>query len=195
MEFEYYLKCVIIGDSDCGKTSIVERISNNIFNDYKRSTIGVEFKTKIIKNEDKNKLLKLRMWDIGGHFSKIVGKYLEKCDCIVLVYDITDKSTFINLKEWIKYIHHYVKSENYTLVLLGNKCDKENKFVKTSEGILFKNENKIDIFEEVSAKTGQNIEEVFYKISENILDKKETITKNENFIDNKSSIKNCFGFF
>lgn len=153
-------KIIFTGDVSVGKTSIINALLGQKFNDEYEPSIGVDFFTKTIKY--KSKMIKLQIWDSAGQekFRSLIPNYIRGASLIFLVYDITTKNSFLDLPEWIKFIENI---ENTNIVILGNKTDLENKReISNEEGQKFSESNNLEFFE-ISAKDGTNIEEMFYK--------------------------------
>ena len=158
------LKITLIGDSGSGKTCIINRYLNDEFSPYKVSTIGVSCSNKLIKRN--NKLLRLDLWDTAGQEQyRALGKHFYKDSyVIILVYDITNRESFENLKiVWYKDLLNY--NEKYTiLAVVGNKSDLyEIEKVSEEEGRNYAKEINA-IFMLVSAKNGDNINNLFNDI-------------------------------
>ena len=134
VNFNYLLKFIIIGDSGVGKSNILLRYTRDKFNEEFQSTIGVEFGEKNIKHN--NKIYQLQLWDTAGQeqFRSITRAYFKNAVCALVVYDITNKSSFENIKQWIDDCINYMPKRGF-IVLVGNKCDlEENREVPTEEG-------------------------------------------------------------
>ena len=129
--------------------------------------IGIDLKTKIINFE--NKLVKLQIWDTAGQerFRTITKTYYKGADGIILMYDITDQNSFKNLGNWAKQIQANAKT-NVCIALVGNKVDKPNRAVTEEEGVKFGQDFNMKFFES-SAKTNQNVNEIFYCLVGEIL--------------------------
>ena len=135
MEDDYYdllYKVILIGDTRVGKTNILSKYINKKFYKNSKPTVGVELGIRIFKI--KGYSCKLQIWDTAGHkrYKSITEAYYKGSKCAFVVYDITQKSTFDNIDEWIKQL----KSEtdgNVTIVILGNKCDLEKERQITKE--------------------------------------------------------------
>ncbi len=163
---ELKLKILVIGDSSVGKTSMLLKYVENIFSEAHMATIGVEYKNKVI-NTPKYKV-NLNIWDTAGQerFKSITKSFFNNTNGIVFVYDITSKESFEGAKNWMKDAEPYGKFES---VLCGNKVDLEEKrIVKFDQLKEFGLKKKIDVFE-TSAKTGANLNKVFQKIVDLIL--------------------------
>ncbi|MBA0746975.1 hypothetical protein Gogos_009446, partial [Gossypium gossypioides] len=87
---------------------------------------------------------------------------------ILLVYDVTDESSFNNIRNWIRNIEQHA-SDNVNKILVGNKADMDEskRAVPTSKGQALADEYGIKFFE-TSAKTNLNVEEVFFSIARDI---------------------------
>jgi len=190
MSYSYIFKYILIGDSGVGKSSLLKRfIDGNFRRDYD-STLGVEFGVKTISIKDKD--IKLQLWDTAGQevFKSITKSYYRGIAGIILVYDITRRQSFLNLKNWIADIKS-VNPNNIPIIVIGNKCDLEiHRQIKCTELESFALENKY-LFKEISVKNGTDITNIFYDLTEHILNKleaREIIVKDENGIKENISL-------
>ena len=168
--FNYLFKYIIIGDSAVGKSNILLRYIHDKFNEEFQSTIGVEFGAKNLKIEDK--IYRIQIWDTAGqeNFRSITRAYYKNSVCAFVVYDITNKNSFQNIKSWIEDCKKQ-SPKTVLLILVGNKADLEDKRQVTyEEGSIFAEKNGM-LFFETSAKNGKNIEEIFIKSSYEIAKK------------------------
>jgi small GTP-binding protein len=164
VNYSYLFKYIIIGDSAVGKSNILLRYIHDNFNEEFQSTIGVEFGAKNIKIEDK--IYRIQIWDTAGQetFRSITRAYYKNSVCAFVVYDITNRNSFQNVKSWIEDCRKQ-SPKTVFMVLIGNKVDLEdNRQVTYDEGSVFAEKNGM-LFFETSAKTGKNIEEIFLKSS------------------------------
>ena len=107
-------KVVLIGESGVGKTSIISRYTSNIFKSQLMSTLGGNFVTKTEIMEDENKTIKFEIWDTAGQekYRSLAKVFYKDASVCILVYDITRKSSFEQLKEyWIKEIKEYAPKD------------------------------------------------------------------------------------
>ena len=163
-ESEIFLKIIILGSTQVGKTSILKRYFNNEFEENMLSTIGIDFKTKYIKfNEQK---VKFNYIDTAGQekFRAISVNYLKGTNGAILVFDLTNRETFDLIKRWVDDINENNKS-NTSKLLFGNKSDLLN-----GRQVLREEAEKLasDIgckYIEGSAKTGDNINEALDEIA------------------------------
>jgi small GTP-binding protein len=159
-------KIVIIGDSNVGKTSIIDQFIENKFGDTKPS-IGALHKLKNIKcstGED----VQLDIWDTAGQekFKSIVPMYYKGSKGIIIVFDITSKDSFEGAKKWIQDIEN--NNNSASLLLVGNKIDLgDNREVSTDQASSYATSKSI-IYLECSAKTNDNVLEVFKAIADKI---------------------------
>ena len=153
-------KIIFVGDAGVGKTTIISRIMDNPYNEVYEPSIGVDFMSKNIKFRDQN--VKLQMWDTAGQekYKGLIPSYVRNSSIVFLVYDISVKTSFDNIPKWITFIRTI---ENTSLVLCGNKIDLSNREVKKEEGEELAKKEGIQFFE-VSAKTDENIKNMFYSV-------------------------------
>jgi len=169
IEYDYLFKLLLIGDSGVGKSSLLLRFTDNTFTENYTSTIGVDFKIRTVTLDGKS--IKLQIWDTAGQerFRTITSSYYRGAHGIIIVYDITDKASFTNVKQWMGEIDRYANT-NVKKLLIGNKADADQKAVTFAEG----NEYAASLglsFKETSAKTAVGVEEAFLVIIKQIKDK------------------------
>ena len=163
------IRLIILGNSEVGKTSFIIKYTENKFSPENLSTLGVDIKLKEIKLKN-GKYFLLKIFDTAGEerYKSVSVNFIKKADGIILMYDITDKSSFEAISNWIGTIKDNT-SENVSKILVGNKCDLSDNIreVNEEEGQNKANEYKIPFFE-TSCKDGINVNEVFEKIVEDI---------------------------
>ena len=164
-EYDYLIKSIIVGDRGIGITALTLRFSKSSFpEDYKRK-IGVDFHIKTIPIETKEGPVKakLQLWDIGGQetFSSIRPMYYRDSLGAVLVFDLTNASSFEHLPQWIEEVRANVKAE-IPLLLVGNKSDLiDQRQVSLEEINVFTRDYNLDYIE-TSARTGEGVDDCFY---------------------------------
>ena len=172
-DYDYIFKLVLIGDTCVGKSCILVRFSDDIFNDNYVTTIGVDFrfKTMVIKN----KVAKIQIWDTAGQerYRSITTAYYRGAAAIIICCDCTNKESFNNVKNWIEEIAKYTDENTVDKIVFMNKCDlSEERIIKKDEIEKFEKENGIKVLE-VSAKTGEGIDNAFEYIISKLIDKNE----------------------
>jgi len=177
-DYDYLFILVLIGDSGVGKSCLLLRFADDKWTDSYISTIGVDFKIRTVQLDGKN--IKLQIWDTAGQerFRTISSTYYRGAHGIIVVYDITNRESFNNVKRWLKEIDKYAR-ENVNKLLVGNKADladdNELRAVQKHEGKNFADELGVQ-FLEASAKTGAFVDTAFLLISSEIKSKMLTQT-------------------
>ena len=167
-------KVMILGDSGVGKTSILEQYVNRIFTGKYKVTIGADFLTKDLTiNEEK---IMLQIWDTAGQekYRGLSLAYYRGSEACVLVYDITNKASFTSLNSWMETFFGQVPEsqlDNFPLVIVGNKIDKEGREVTLEVARKWTQLHNNATLVEVSAKTGIGIDTVFNHIGDLLANK------------------------
>eukprot|EP00344_Euplotes_crassus_P005857 CAMPEP_0196999712 /NCGR_PEP_ID=MMETSP1380-20130617/4829_1 /TAXON_ID=5936 /ORGANISM="Euplotes crassus, Strain CT5" /LENGTH=166 /DNA_ID=CAMNT_0042416725 /DNA_START=143 /DNA_END=640 /DNA_ORIENTATION=+ len=134
--------------------------------------MGIDFKTKYMTVKDKigkDTMVRLTTWDTAGQerFRTITQSFYNKAEAILLVYDCTERSTFETIENWLKSIEVHAPKESF-VILVANKIDSDKREVTSEEGEEFARENGLPYFE-TSAKTGEQIDELFEFCTKQIL--------------------------
>ena len=167
---DFMIKLLLVGDSGVGKTSLLVQFTEEKFSENYITTIGIDFNTKIIPVGDKK--VKLLIWDTAGQerFRTITTAYFRGAMGIILVYDITNRDSYNNITNWVRDIHEKSNEQHkISLVIVGNKADmEEDRVVSLGEGKAMA--EKYDaLFFETSAKSNQNIHNVFSGLTKEIV--------------------------
>ena len=160
-EVEFVFKILLLGDSEVGKSCFLMRYSDNVFVENYITTIGLDYKLKSVKL-DSGKTIKVQLWDTAGQdkYRTIAKNYFKGSHGILLLYDVTKQSSFQNIRDWIQDIREEV-SQKAIIFLIGNKIDLVDKRkISKEKGIELAEEYKL-LFFEASAKSGENVDEVF----------------------------------
>ena len=188
-------KILTLGETTVGKTSILNKFTDNVFTSTQLPTIGIDFKIKNIKIGELN--IGLKIWDTAGQerYRNITKQYFKGADGILLVFDLTKRDTFDKINQWIEQLNNYTSTYEISIVLIGNKKDLPDREISFEEGKKRAKELNVEYFE-TSAKTGENINEAFMNLSQLILKKKgiivdNSIHLNENNFFQKKNQKNC----
>ena len=179
----YNLKIIVLGDIAVGKTSVIGRFITNTFSENYKSSISCEFKKKQL-DLDGETSANLLIWDTCGEerFMSVTKQYYNGSHGAMIVYDLTNKDTFIKMNRWIKDVKNNAPKD-IVIMVVGNKTDLVMEKANLGEELTpFKNNY---LYCDVSAKTGTNVslafENLTLKIVENIKEKKD---KGNDKIDN-----------
>merc|ERR1712129_285186 len=115
----------------------------------------------------------LQLWDTAGQerFRTITNAYYRGAHGVLLVYDVTDEHTFMNIRTWMSNINQYA-NDDISTVIIGNKCDMTNDRAVTLESAkAMAAEYNTSVFE-CSAKNAINVNEAFLHIARDIIKKK-----------------------
>ncbi|KND01106.1 small GTP-binding protein domain [Spizellomyces punctatus DAOM BR117] len=171
--YDFLLKWIIIGTSNCGKSCLLSRFVENKFKAGSAHTVGIEFGSKVVKIG--NKAVKLQIWDSAGQerFRAVTRSYWRGAAGCLLVYDVTSRSSFTQLKGWLDDARA-LASPDVVVVLVGNKMDlEEYREVSFGEATEWANEEGL-VHVETSALTGEGVEEAFLTGARSILSAIET---------------------
>lgn len=170
-DYDHLFKILLVGDSGVGKSSLLLRFVDDMFNETFISTIGVDFKIRNVRIEDKE--IKMQIWDTAGQerFRTITSSYYRGAHGIIVVYDSTDLATFTNAKMWLSEIERY-SSGQVVQLLVGNKSDlKDKRQVELETAEAFAKQYKM-LFKETSAKDSSGVEEAFMALVKEIFEKR-----------------------
>lgn len=164
--YSFIFKIILIGDSNCGKTSLINRYVKKTFSENYICTIGVDFMMKnlLINNE----LIKLQIWDTAGmeKYKQITTSYYRGAQAALICFDLTSHQSFLNLEKWVS---DYNRNSNSifkkVIYIIGTKADlTEERQVDPKEIEEFSKRNNY-VYYECSSKTGSNIDYLFLELT------------------------------
>jgi len=172
-QYDYLFKFIVIGDAACGKSCLLSRFVENKWKPNTTHTIGVEFGSKMLDVGDRQ--IKLQIWDTAGQerFRSVARSYYRNAAGCILVYDISSRESYNNISVWLNEARAEAMPD-IVFILVGNKIDlQDERKVSYLEASRFAQENGL-LFLETSAKSGDNVEDVFIKSARAILTKIDT---------------------
>ena len=184
-QYDNSIKVIILGDSNVGKSSLINRLKNNKFADL-ASTLSIENHSYIISIN--NYKLRMQLWDTAGQerYNSIITNYYKGSDVAIFVYSIDSAETFENLSTWMKLLKE--NNENTLNILIGNKLDREKE--EGGRAVIYENaenfarDNNFFLFREISCKSKEkydveDIYEIFDEIGKYFYEKSKESVKAE----------------
>ena len=164
---EKTVSILTLGETQVGKTSLILRFIDRVFYYDTKTTIGVDFKVKRINLLNKNVLVKI--WDSAGQerFKTVTRQYYKNAEGVMLIYDVTSQKSFSMIEEWFKSIIEN-KRKDAQVILIGNKKDMVNRVISAEQGESLAKKFEIKYYE-TSALSGENVDQAFEELAENIL--------------------------
>ncbi|XP_034050293.1 ras-related protein Rab-26 [Thalassophryne amazonica] len=166
--YDFAFKVMLVGDSGVGKTCLLVRFKDGAFLAGSFiSTVGIDFRNKVLSIDTVK--VKLQIWDTAGQerFRSVTHAYYRDAHALLLLYDVTNKVSFDNIRAWLTEIHEYAQ-QNVVVMLLGNKADsKHDRVMKREDGEKLAMEFGVP-FMETSAKSGLNVELAFTAVAKEL---------------------------
>eukprot|EP00826_Nyctotherus_ovalis_P048393 TRINITY_DN5699_c0_g2_i7.p1 TRINITY_DN5699_c0_g2~~TRINITY_DN5699_c0_g2_i7.p1 ORF type:complete len:211 (-),score=67.72 TRINITY_DN5699_c0_g2_i7:112-744(-) len=180
------IKVILIGNSGVGKTSILNRLIFNKFAYQYKATIGADFHTREVELSDK--IIVIQIWDTAGQerYQSLGVTFYKGSEGCFLVYDVTDLESFDALEKWRKEFLRRVGSstDSFPFIVLGNKCDKEDRRVSKERARGWALNAGAEFFE-ISARDTTGVEEAFMKCVELVEIRHKSEQNNKNALANK----------
>lgn len=163
-DVDVQLKILVIGDTSVGKTSLLLRYTDDKFSPSFVSTIGIDFKVKLLELDGQK--VRMQIWDTAGQerFRTITTSYFRGAHGILLAFDTTDKRTFANVTNWLTSITEHADGD-VALLLIGTKADMTDKqAVSSKEAEQLAAQHNIKYLP-TSAKLNSNVKESFESLA------------------------------
>ena len=169
-DYHFLLKNIVIGDTCVGKSCLMLQLIEKTFKNLSDPTVGVEFGAKHFTLDGLN--VKMQIWDTAGQesFKSITRSYYRGAIGAVLVFDVTNRESFVNVAKWLEDLSSGA-SKNIQIILVGNKSDlADSRAISPEEANELASAHNLPYFE-TSAKTGENVELVFETLARKVVEK------------------------
>ncbi len=164
----YKFKLAVFGDGGVGKTTLIHRFLNKVFDEDLKMTIGADFSVKDVDID--GTMLRLRVWDFAGErkFRVLMPSFVDGCDGGIFMFDTTRYSAIKNLNEWLSFFREEekAKGKKIPIIMVGAKIDlKDQRAFEFDQAKNLSESNDLQGFLECSSKTGEQVEETFETIA------------------------------
>jgi small GTP-binding protein len=170
----YKFRIVLLGEAAVGKTSLLRRYTENIFDEEYKQTIGTTFATKDVDVKDSEgevRKVRLNVWDMGGQstYRELRRQFMKGASAAIIVFDVTRPETFMAMNNWFESFKEVCPDS--PVLISANKIDlTEQRMVPQEPGVMLRDWFQSEYFE-TSAKTGDEVNNVFSRTAEVVLDK------------------------
>ncbi|MHA2036612.1 MAG: Rab family GTPase [Promethearchaeota archaeon] len=163
--YDHTFKIMLLGEPEVGKKALAERYCFNVFNPSERLTVGVDFYSKTIELQGKR--IKLQIWEVGGEerFKFLLPTYCLGANAAMIMFDITNSKSLNQISELTEIIRE--NASDIPIMLIGCKSDlKEFRELNKEEGDKIAEKYNLTGYNEISTKTGKNVERAFEILTE-----------------------------
>ncbi len=168
----FKFRVVLLGEAAVGKTALLRRYTENVFDEEYKQTIGTTFSSKDVEVEDDDgtkRKVRLVCWDMGGQatYRELRRQYMKGASGAIIVFDVTRPETFMAMNNWYESFREACPDS--IAVIAANKVDlKDQRMVPVEPGLMLRDWFQAAYYE-TSAKTGARVDDVFQKVAETIL--------------------------
>ena len=172
MNYDDKCQLLIIGNSIVGKTSILTKYTTKSYNENYLATVGLDFFTK--DETIDNKIIRIKIWDTAGQerYKAITKCFFQRAQGIIIVFDVTNRKSFDDLKIWIDSINSQSQLtedlENMPIIIIGNKIDIPKRVIDKETAMNFAKEQNFDYYE-TSAKTGEGVDNAIRELVKKVM--------------------------
>ncbi|XP_011786455.1 PREDICTED: EF-hand calcium-binding domain-containing protein 4B [Colobus angolensis palliatus] len=185
-------KIVFVGNSAVGKTSFLRRFCEDRFSPGMAATVGIDYRVKTVNVDDSQ--VALQLWDTAGQerYRCITQQFFRKADGVIVMYDLTDKQSFLSVRRWLSSVEEAV-GDRVPVLLLGNKLDNEKeREVPRGLGEQLAKDNNL-IFYECSASSGHNTKESLLHLARFLKEQEDTVREDTIQVGHPAKKKSCCG--
>uniref|UniRef100_A0A8B9XCL2 Calcium release activated channel regulator 2A n=2 Tax=Bos TaxID=9903 RepID=A0A8B9XCL2_BOSMU len=185
-------KIVFVGNSSVGKTSFLGRFCDGRFSPGSAATVGIDYRVKTVRVDDSR--VAVQLWDTAGQerYRCITQQFFRKADGVVVMYDLTARQSFLDVRQWLSSVEEAV-GDRIPVLLLANKIDNEKeREVPRGLGEQLAKEHDL-IFYECSAYSGHNTEEPVLHLARILKEQEDTVKEDTIQVDRPAKKKACCG--
>lgn len=185
-------KIVFVGNSSVGKTSFLGRFCDGRFSPGSAATVGIDYRVKTVRVDDSR--VAVQLWDTAGQerYRCITQQFFRKADGVVVMYDLTARQSFLDVRQWLSSVEEAV-GDRIPVLLLANKIDNEKeREVPRGLGEQLAKEHDL-IFYECSAYSGHNTEEPVLHLARILKEQEDTVREDTIQVDRPAKKKACCG--
>ncbi|XP_063080038.1 ras-related protein Rab-15-like [Engraulis encrasicolus] len=186
-EYDVLLRLMLLGDSGVGKSCLLWRFAEDDYHPSHIATVGIDFRMRTL---DINGMrVRVQIWDTAGQerYQTVTKQYYRRAQGILLVYDVTDESSFQHIAKWSSDVDETAPG-GVRRILVGNKCDLEQmRRVTTEQGSKLAQSYGMDFFE-TSAFTSHNVAEAFTCLTQQVLVSSSSDGGNQLWVNIKSDL-------
>ncbi|KAL6735341.1 hypothetical protein Aduo_005791 [Ancylostoma duodenale] len=160
------IKVIMLGAAGVGKTAIITRFVDNYWMDRAIPTIGVDFTGRTVNVDGRP--VRIQIWDTAGQerFHSLIPSYLREARGVIVVYDVTNRDSFYEVRRWLSEIRKH-RDDEVEIIIVGNKTDCDGREVSLSEALSSYAESGLTVME-TSARTGYNVKMLFHTIARRV---------------------------
>lgn len=185
-------KVILIGESGVGKSALMVRFADDVFDDTQGSTVGVDFRSRNIEVDTRNikvdtptgkRTIRLQLWDTAGQekFRVITRAYYRGCDAAILCYDVTDADSFNRVSDWMDDLSRFAEDDviKFLVATKGDLMETKKRVPEDAAEAKAREFNAT--FMTTSAKNNVNVDALFIDLATKLVlaSKRKTHTQTE----------------
>jgi len=173
IEQKLAFKICVFGDGGVGKSTLIRRFSDGIFEKDLKMTIGADFSVKNIEIDGRK--ITLRIWDFAGEdrFRVLLPAFAKGADGGIFMYDTTRFSSLGQIRDWLSIFEYFIAEDEVKIpiIMVGGKIDLEDKrSIPREDAEKLSKTFDLKGYFECSSITGDNVEDIFEYIAKKIIE-------------------------
>lgn len=160
------MKVVLVGDTQVGKTCVLERLTSGMFKASNPATVGAAFKSHVMQTSHGS--VSMQIWDTAGQekFRALAPMYYRSASVAILFFDLTSQTSFQTMEHWYNELLEK-GPPGMQIIVVGNKSDLvDSRSIKREDAEQFVSKHLVAFYTETSAKSGEGIIELFQRVAE-----------------------------